>query len=218
MIDFRLGRHALGVCAAFAILAGCRGQAQIAPVATSSVHVATSSGDCPALAGGTGILPDGDFSQAVDPPTFGYDDKRGIVFAPDWEVSKRTIDFMGTTSWNGDGVDGYCSIDLDGYQPGGIQSGTFSTKRGESYTLSFLFSGNGGNPPTVKSVRIAVDGQFTVYTWDSANGYDIQNGDYTSESWKFKATGRFATLTFVSQDPKNSASGPIVAAITITKK
>jgi hypothetical protein len=99
-------RSALSCCAVAALLAGC-GALQL-PTGTSGamasglarhVRMASGSGACPALSGGTGILPDGDFSQAADPPTLGDDDKKGIVFAPDWEVSQRTIDFMGTTSW-----------------------------------------------------------------------------------------------------------------------
>jgi hypothetical protein len=66
-------------------------------------------------------------------------------------------------------------------------------------------------------MRVSIDHQFTTYTWGTYGGYSIQNGDYTSESWTFKATGHFAILTLASQDPKNSASGPVVAAIAITK-
>jgi hypothetical protein len=74
-------RSALSCCAVAALLAGC-GALQL-PTGTSGamasglarhVRMASGSGACPALSGGTGILPDGDFSQ-------------------------RTIDFMGTTSW-----------------------------------------------------------------------------------------------------------------------
>jgi hypothetical protein len=43
------------------------------------------------VAGGTGILPDGDFSQAIDPEQKGPTYKKGYVFAPDWEISKGNI-------------------------------------------------------------------------------------------------------------------------------
>jgi hypothetical protein len=66
-------------------------------------------------------------------------------------------------------------------------------------------------------MKVSIDHQFTTYTWDTSGGYSIENGDYTTEGWKFRATGRSAVLTFTSQDPKNSASGAVVAAIAITK-
>ena len=92
MFDFRSGRHALGFCAAVAILAGCGGsQAQMAAPsvvspAASHVRTASGSGNCPALPGGTGILTDGDFSQAPDP---GSEQglPAGTKFASDWVVS-----------------------------------------------------------------------------------------------------------------------------------
>jgi hypothetical protein len=212
MIDFRSGRHALGVCAAIAMLAGCGGSQALTTPGASLAHVkqATNYGTCPALSGGTGILPDGDFSQAKDSADF----KKGQVFAPDWIVSKRTIDLYFPIVFD---LDGLCAIDLDGWQAGAIKSNAFSTEHGATYTITFEFSGNGGSPPTVKTMRIGIDHQFTQYTWDTSGGYDIQNGNYTSETWQFKATGRFAVLTFTSQDPKNSASGPVVGGITITK-
>ncbi|MGC9993506.1 MAG: choice-of-anchor tandem repeat GloVer-containing protein [Candidatus Cybelea sp.] len=189
MKRLRLDHYALSCCVVAAMLAGCGGSpppigapGAMASVFARHVRMASGSGNCPALPGGTGILPDGDLSQAADPPNLGYDDKKGIVFAPDWEVSKRTIDFMGTTSWDGDGVDGYCSVDLDGWHAGAITSAAFSTTTGASYTLSFVFSGNDGSPPTIKTMKVSIDHQFTTYTWDTSGGYSIENGDYTTEN------------------------------------
>ena len=134
-------------------------------------------------------------------------------------MSKNTVDFMGTTSWDGNGVDGLCSVDLDGWHPGSIRSSAFSTKRGASYTLTFLFSGNGGySPSPIKTMKISIDRQFTTYTWNTSSGNDIENGIYANESWTFKATGKFAVLTLLSQDPKDSPSGPVVAGMSIVRK
>jgi hypothetical protein len=66
-------------------------------------------------------------------------------------------------------------------------------------------------------MKIAIDRQFTTYNWDTSGGYDIQNGDYSTETWQFKATGRVAVLRFTSEDPEQDISGPVVAAIAITK-
>lgn len=174
--------------------------------ALSPSHVRTASGseDRPAVAGGTGILLDGDFSQAVDPaqkgPTYG----KGFVFAPGWEVSQGNIDFNGSIAWSGEGLDNLCSVDLDGYyKVGGIKTSAFKTKRDASYTLSFLLSGNGGGPPTVKTMKIQIDHQFATF--------------YTMQTWKFTVGKEPAILTLVSEDPKKSTYGPVVAGMAVPK-
>lgn len=74
--------------------------------------MASGSSDCPALSGGTGILTDGDFSQTADPESNNPTYYKGHVFAPNWVVYKRNIDFNGSTYWD---MAGLCSVDLDGY-------------------------------------------------------------------------------------------------------
>jgi hypothetical protein len=208
-----LSRYAVSICAAAVMVAGCGGSQPPIAHMTASVHAATASGDCPALPGGTGILTDGDFSRAADSGGHFYDYHKGYAFAPDWKVSKGTIDFAGSTLWD---LDGLCSVDTDGYTAGGIETSAFAMKRGASYTLSFVLSGNGDCAPTVKTLKVSVGRQFTTYTWDTSSGNDVQNGDYATEIWKFNATERFSTLTLVSQDPKNSGCGAVVGGMAIT--
>jgi len=220
MTNSRLGRHALGFCAAIAILAGCGGSqgktGTIPPGTASRARTASTSGECPALSGGTGIIPDGDFSQGENAGTQSPTWYKGQVFAPAWEVSKGNIDFAGSTDY-GAGLDGLCSVDLDGYYTvGGIRSSAFHTKRGAQYTLSFLLSGNGHCSPTIKRMKVKKDRQFTAYSWNISSGYDVQDGDYATETWQFRAD-RLSTLTFVSQDPKGSSCGAVVGGIAITK-
>jgi hypothetical protein len=225
MIDFRLGRHALSICAAIAVLTGCSGsQTQTAAMpqaATNHVLTATSSGCgsqcCPALLAGSGILPDGDFSQAPEPnPSNGGTYEKGQIFAPSWIVTNNSINFYGPTYWD---VDGLCSVDLDGQGSGnlagGIRSSGFKTKKGASYGVSFFLSANGFCAPTVKTMDIKIDGQFKQYTWDTSGGNDAQNGDYLPESWAFIANGPVSKLSFVSEDPKKSGCGAVVAGIAI---
>lgn len=83
--------------------------------------------------------------------------------------------------------------------------------------------GSGGpmspSPAGVSAERTRPDATYkVVYSFGggSGNGADPWAG-LTDVGWKFKATGRFAILTLTSQDPKNSASGAVVASITITK-
>lgn len=208
------------------MLAGCGGSqpaigvAGAMPQSVAMSHVRTTSGseDCPALPEGTGILPDGDFSQAIDPEQKGPTYKKGYVFAPDWEVSKGNIDFNGSLGWGGEGLDNLCSVDLDGYyKVGGIKTSAFQTHKGALYTLSFTFSGNGGGPPTVKTMKVEIDHQFTTFTWNISGGNNVQNNDYATETWKFTGGKEPAIITLMSEDPKKSTYGPVVAGMAITK-
>lgn len=216
-------RHVLGMSAVTLLLSACGGSPAMpvsptANAARSYVRVASSSGCgsncCPTLPGGTGILPDGDLSQANNFGDGWFTWKKHYTLAPGWVVSKGSIDIIGSQYWN---IDGLCSVDLDGYSPGGIESVPFRTKPGGSYTLSFLFSGNGETGPTVKRMVISIDRQSTIYTWDISGGNDAQNGDYATETWVFKATKRFSLIKFTSKDPRGSASGPVVAGMAISK-
>jgi len=186
-----------------------------APPGSTGVHRAHSaSSNCPVWSGGTGILADGDFSEAPDPgtglPTF----HRGAVFAPDWTVTGDTIDLYGSTAWGPD--TGYCSVDLDGTPgPGGIRHTAFATKSGQPYTVTFLLSGNGACGPTVKTMSIIAARQFTTFTWDISNGNDAQHGVWLPESWVFKAHGPNTILQFKSKDSPGNC-GPVVAAISVT--
>lgn len=171
--------------------------------------------NCPAVAGGTGTLTDGDFSGAADPggglPTFG----RGSAFAPDWVVTKRTIDLYGSTAWPN--LDGLCSVDLDGTPGrGGIKHAAFATNPGTAYNVTFVFSGNGACGPTVKTLKIkATGGQTTQMTWDVSNGNDAQHGAFTIPSWQFTAKTTATILSFTSLDTGHGNCGPVVTAISV---
>jgi hypothetical protein len=204
---------------AFAV-AGCAsagsGTSSAVPLRAASQHGAsTSYGYCPAVQGGTGILPDGDFSQALNPGDHNLTPDKGTVFAPGWIVSKGNIDFNGTTYWD---MDGLCSVDPDGdLTVGGIKSSAFRAKRDGRYTLSFVMSGNGHCAPTIKTMKISIDKQFTTLTWNTAGGNDVQDGDYAAESWTFIAKP-LSVLTFNSQDPPGSGCGVVIAGIAIAKQ
>ena len=159
---------ALSVVAAF--LAGCAGgsspspsaalaqsasRSQVVPPASSDLVPARHQKRCAASSGGSGILPDGDFSRATDPRLGGGDQIvfQGQEFAPSWKVSKGNIDFLATTysEWHPNGL---CSVDLDGYRTaGGIEHRAFATSSGASYTVSFTMSGNGDGPPRGKDFK-----------------------------------------------------------------
>jgi Protein of unknown function (DUF642) len=133
-----------------------------APTGSAASRRQLNSADCPAYSGGTGILPDGDFSQGPEPPASDGDSVyfKGQVFAPSWKVTKNSIDFVGSTYWD---IGGVCSVDLDGQEDsnpvGGIKSAAFPTLKKKSYTVTFLLSGNGHCAPAVKTADVSADGQ-----------------------------------------------------------
>jgi hypothetical protein len=171
--------------------------------------------NCPVYSGGTGILSDGDFSQVVDPGTNLPTYAKGTVFAPDWVVTKHTIDLYGSSAWRAG--TGYCSVDVDGTPgPGGIRHAPFATIQGAQYTVTFLFSGNGACGPTVKTMVIKSGGQSATFTWDLTSEGDAQNGNWAQESWTFTAQKPTATVLFASKDHPKGNCGPVVAAVSVT--
>lgn len=197
-----------------ALIAGCSGfGAQSPSIPTQSlqtnVHPAVS---CPAAQGGTGILSDGDFSQATQPQsTIGF--SKGQAFAPSWRVAKGSIDFVSPTYWN---MAGLCSIDVDGGSPGAFTHKGFPTAVNAKYTVTFLLSGNSDGAPTVKTLKVSAANQSITYTWDTSNGNDPRHGKYAKKTWTFTAAKASTVLKFASLDP-TSAYGPVVAKIAVKK-
>jgi hypothetical protein len=203
--------------AAALALAGCStlGEPSALPgaVVQSTTHSARpqTSGHCPANPSGTGILPDGDFSQAIEPDGDALETK-GQTFAPDWTVKKHNIDFLSSSYWN---MDGLCSVDIDGYfKTGAIETQAFATQRKTLYTVTFLMSGNGACAPTIKTLKVSDKGHGTTFTWNTASGNDVQDGDYSLESWTFKTMTR---LEFISKDPAGSSCGAVIAGVAMNE-
>lgn len=211
----------LALGAAVAFLVGCSGttvtQSALIPqgALVQRSRPFTPLADCPAAQGSSGILTDGDFSQAADPGNQNLVVSKGQVFAPSWQVTQHTLDFLGSTYWN---MDGLCSVDLDGYLAvGGIGHSGFATTTGAAYTVAFLLSGNPDCSPTVKTMKVVAAGQFTTFTWDVSNGNDVRHGKFATETWGFTAAGPITVLKFASLDPRRSGCGAVVAAISVTK-
>ena len=191
------------------------------PRAPQAAHLGrTAAATCPAYAGGTGILDDGDFSQAADPGNGLRTVWVPDVFAPRWRVSRSNIDLYGSTAWNGG--PGYCSVDMDGSHRGAVRHVPFATIPHETYSVTFLLSANGstncGRGGTAEKVLlIDAAGSAQLFTWNTADGNDAQHGVWVAESWSFQAYQRSTELHFRSLDHKHSACGPVIAAVSVTK-
>ncbi len=224
MSSFTDGRY-FYISTALVLLAGCGNQraASLVTLPDTSVlaraHNASGSyGYCPANPSGTGILPDGDFSQGLNDGDHFTEPSKGTVFAPDWKVSKRNIDFNGTTFWE---MDGYCSVDLDGNNAGGIVASAFPTKPGSSYAVTFLLSGNGGqgkgNPPVVKTMVITAANQFQTFTWDTSNDNDVEHGKFANGILGIPSKAPYDDAEVYESGPSASSRGAVVAAILVAK-
>lgn len=227
------GRCALAASMAVVLLVGCGGSpALVNSGINPASHVRAQSGSyryCPALPGGTGILTDGDFSQAPDPGS-----RQGIPvgtkFAPDWVVGERTIDFYGSdVSW--DEPYGLCSVDLDGSGHAGvgaIRHGPVKTTFDAAYTIGFIISGNTncargqGNPRVKRLLVEAVSRTRTigqVFSWNTAHSHDAQHGDFAMVRWHFTALSDRTSFVFQSLDrPDHSNCGPIVAGMAVNER
>jgi len=104
-----------------------------------------------------------------------------------------------------------------GFKPGAIASEAFPTKRGATYTVTFLLSGTGGQGPLIKTMTIKAAGQLAECTWNTASGNDVEDGIYAPQTWRFVARSALTTLVFIRDDPPSSGRGAVVAAIAATK-
>jgi hypothetical protein len=207
------------LCAAALAVAGCStaGGPSAVPAgatqpATQKARPQTTAGDCPANPSGTGILPDGDFSQAIE-PNGDQIEKKGKKFAPGWSVKKHDIGFVSSSYWN---MHGLCSVDIDGHsKTGTIGTHTFTTQKNTTYAVTFLMSGNGSCGPVTKTLKVSANGHGTTFSWNTAGGNDVQNGYYGLESLTFKANKTTAQVEFTSKDPAGSSCGAVIAGAAV---
>lgn len=220
----------LSLAAAIVSFTGCSGAGAGRPFGFEARRpaAAPSPANCPANPRGSGILTDGDFSQAPDPGS-----EQGLPvgtkFAPDWVVSERTIDFYGSNvSW--DEPHALCSVDLDGSGPEGVGAITHARLQmtvDATYTIGFILSGNvncahGQGNPRVKRLlveAVSKSGMIGhVFDWNTAHDHDAQHGDFSMRRWRFTALSTETSFVFESLDkPDKSNCGPVVAGMSVRK-
>jgi hypothetical protein len=192
---------------------------------TSAGVTRDSDHHCRAWPGGSGILVDGDFSQAQKPSGAHATFSKGAYLAAEWKVTRGSIDLQ---SYGSDAKPPHhvCSVDLDGWSVGAIEHDAIPTTASTSYTVTFLFSGNGrsncpADEPPVKTMSVRAAGQAQRFTWDTSNGNNAENGDFAPETWTFAAIGPMTKLAFVSLDGtkknRNFICGPVVAAVSVSQ-
>jgi choice-of-anchor C domain-containing protein len=128
-----------------------------------------------------------------------------------WTVDSGSVDWIGTY-WPA--PDGTMSIDMSGADAGTI-SQTLATTIGNTYTVSFLLSGNPAGDPSVKTLDVsATGGIVNHYTFDTT-GSTLTTMTWTPETYTFFATTSSTKLSFISTTA--GAFGPAIDNVTVTE-
>jgi choice-of-anchor C domain-containing protein len=146
---------------------------------------------------GRNLLVNGSFEQ-------GPDAKRGDGFITlesgstaitGWVVSRGDIDYVGSY-WQP--ADGQRSLDLNGFNRGGIAQ-TFKTTKGKKYRVTFAMAGNPnlGEEPRVKTLGISAAGKSAEFSFDTT-GKVYRNMGWVTKTWEFMAVADQTTLEFYS--------------------
>jgi choice-of-anchor C domain-containing protein len=121
------------------------------------------------------------------------------------------IDYMGD-AWAAEDLDR--SLDLNGYNPGGIKQ-TFATNNvGEKYIVTFWLGGSEADP-IIKTLDVSATGNPTQsYSFDTA-GHTFVSMGWTQETYTFTATSAHTTLSFMSTSG-SSGFGPALDNVSVT--
>ena len=128
-----------------------------------------------------------------------------------WSVDAGSVDWIGTY-WPA--PDGAMSIDMSGADAGTL-SQTFDTTIGNTYTVTFLLSGNPAGPPTVKTLEVSATGGTTALFAHDTTGTDLTTMVWAPQTYTFLATSASTTLTFTSTT--GGAFGPAIDAVAVTE-
>ncbi len=128
-----------------------------------------------------------------------------------WTVTGNSVDLIGSY-WQAPPLGGQ-SVDLDGNRPGGL-SQMLATVAGDTYTIGFELSGNPDSGPATKILDVTAGSASRVYDYTiGANTH--ANMMYVKELFSFTATSGTTLLSFTSQDPSNSAYGPVIGNVAV---
>jgi choice-of-anchor C domain-containing protein len=136
--------------------------------------------------------------------------------APNTSIDGWTVD-AGSVDWIGEywpAPEGDMSIDMSGVNAGTL-SQTFDTTIGNTYTVSFLLSGNPVGEPAIKTLDVsATGGTVGNYSHDTT-GTDLTSMVWTPQTYTFLATSATTTLSFISTTA--TAFGPAIDDVAVTE-
>lgn len=165
----------------------------------------------PSIAQGSSLLLNGSFEQG--PPPFNNQDIDIVAGSTDitgWLVTAG-IDLL-EDPW--DVADGLRAVDLDGRSPGAIQQ-TFATDVGQTYLVSFQYSGNPSGSLVTKDARVTAGDFSNIFAFDTT-GQTITNLTWITASFLFTATDTSSTLAFASLSAADSAYGMVIDNVSVS--
>lgn len=128
-----------------------------------------------------------------------------------WTVDAGSVDWIGTY-WPA--PKGAMSIDMSGAGAGTL-SQTFDTTIGNTYTVSFLLSGNPVGEPAIKTLDVSATGGTVANYSHDTTGTDLTSMVWTPETYTFLATTANTTLSFISTTA--TAWGPAIDNVAVTE-
>ena len=154
------------------------------------------------------IIRNGSFENGVSPPN---SDLRTLFatktsFNRDissWAVKPAFRNLTGSIDWNQrfEASDGQLTVDLDGEcSPGAIRQKVNNLIVRHRHRVFFGLAGNPEGPPTVKQLRIDVDGKSFKLEFDTTNK-SPENMGWTRKYLTFEYSGVSPVLKFTSSHP-----------------
>ncbi|MGE0273181.1 MAG: choice-of-anchor C family protein [Alphaproteobacteria bacterium] len=174
--------------------------------ATASVLVRVGiPNDAPTIAyAPAGTLANGSFEQGPGQNSF----LGGSTAIAGWTVTGHSVDYLSTLWQNADGA---YSLDLSGWDAGGIEQ-SFATTAGVTYTVTFQMAAN-THATTVRTMEVSAAGVTAQYTADPT-GHSVSDMGWTAQTFTFTATGAQTTLSFRSLDA--GADGPTLDDVRLS--
>ncbi|MEM9898144.1 MAG: LamG-like jellyroll fold domain-containing protein, partial [Pseudomonadota bacterium] len=156
------------------------------------------------------VIADGDFSW-ITPPAGSFTIVSDAFGG--WTVTADTVDVQAPDF--GGGVDSFNKVDLNGSgSSAGAISQTIATVPGQTYTITFLMSGNWQSGDAVKDVDVIVGDESTSFSMSQPPGWSWANMQWETNTVTFTATKAETDITFASRDTP-SPYGPVIAQIQI---
>src|SRR3954447_12369960 len=196
------------VCYAAALSLGL---AMSSGLSTGKAHASSlRAGAC--TAGKLPVIKNGSFENGVNPPTFDLRTLYATSTRYNHEIASwivRPVDHnkRGSVDWNQrfQASNGERTVDLDGNgSPGAIRQKIENLVVGHIYRIAFDLAGNPEGPPTVKRLRVNIDGRLFTFSFDTT-GKTPEDMGWTSKLIQFRYSDKNPWVTFASGEPNDGA-------------
>ena len=159
------------------------------------------------------VLKNGSFENGVNPPSFDLRTLQATRTTPNadiasWLVRPAFNNAKGSLDWNQrfQASDGERTVDLNGLSStGAIEQAIQNLVAGKIDLLAFDLAGNPEGPPTVKRLRVDIDGSRYYYEFDTT-GQSTTDMGYVTKYIAFKHTGHSPVLRFTALEPNVDTS------------